>query len=118
MNREERLVQFCRQLLQLPSLSGQEEQVVRCIEKTMKEYGFDKVEIDRYGSIVGTIQGKRPGKTVVMDGHIDTVPISDPSQWTHDPYGAEVVDGKIYGRGASDMKGSVAAMISAAAHFA
>ena len=118
MNRDERLVAFCRELLQLPSLSGQEEQVVRCIERTMQSYGFDQVEIDRYGSIVGTIQGKRPGRTVVMDGHIDTVPISDPSQWTHDPYGAEEVDGKIYGRGASDMKGSVSAMISAAAHFA
>ena len=64
MNRDERLVAFCRELLQLPSLSGQEEQVVRCIERTMQSYGFDQVEIDRYGSIVGTIQGKRPGRTV------------------------------------------------------
>ena len=116
--REERLIGLCRELLRLPSLSGQEEQVARCIRKTMEDYGFDRVEIDRYGSVVGTIQGKRPGPTVLMDGHIDTVPVSDPGQWTHDPYGAEIVDGKIYGRGASDMKGSVAAMVSAAAHFA
>lgn len=116
--REERLIGLCRELLRLPSLSGQEEQVARCIRKTMEDYGFDRAEIDRYGSVVGTIQGKRPGPTVLMDGHIDTVPVSDPGQWTHDPYGAEIVDGKIYGRGASDMKGSVAAMISAAAHFA
>ena len=116
--REERLIGLCRELLRLPSLSGQEEAVARHIQQTMEAYGFDRAEIDRCGSVVGTIQGNRPGPEVLMDGHIDTVPVSDPSQWTHDPYGAEIVDGKIYGRGASDMKGSVAAMISAAAHFA
>ena len=118
MNRDQRLSQFCQDLIRLPSLSGQEEQVARLIEKTMKAYGFDQVEIDRYGSVVGTIHGNRPGKTVVMDGHIDTVPISDPSQWSHDPFGGEQTEGRIYGRGASDMKGSVAAMVSAAANYA
>ena len=116
--REERLIGLCRDLLRQPSLSGQEEQVARYLQNTMEACGFDRAEIDRYGSVVGTIEGNRPGPTVLMDGHIDTVPVSDPSQWTHDPYGAEIADGKIYGRGASDMKGSVAAMVSAAAHFA
>ena len=118
MNQDQRLIQLCRDLIRLPSLSGQEEQVARHIRQTMEELGFDQVEIDRFGSVVGTIRGNAPVKTVLMDGHIDTVPVSDPAQWTHDPFGGEQAEGKIYGRGASDMKGSVAAMITAAAGYA
>lgn len=117
-NREERLVDFARRLVQTPSLSGREGDVAALIESTMKDWGFDEVAVDRYGSVVGTVRGNRPGKAVLMDGHIDTVPVPDSSQWTHDPYAAEVVDGKIYGRGTSDMKGSVACMVAAAASFA
>lgn len=116
--REERLVDFARALIRLPSLSGQEQDVAKLVESTMKELGFDEVAIDRYGSVVGTVRGNRPGPAVLMDGHIDTVPVSDISLWTHDPYAAEVVEGRIYGRGTSDMKGSVAAMVCAAAALA
>lgn len=118
MSREERLIGFCQSLIRTPSNSGQEEGVSKLIQSTMLEYGFDEAIIDKYGSVLGIINGKRPGKRILMDGHIDTVDISDASRWTHDPYGAEIEDGKIYGRGTSDMKGSVSAMVSAAAHFA
>lgn len=117
-NAEQQLVEFCQALIRTPSLSGQEEQVARLIQKTMLQEGFDEAVIDRYGSVLGCIRGNRPGKTVLLDGHIDTVDLSDRSLWQHDPYGAELVDGKIYGRGTSDMKGSVAAMVMAAAGFA
>ena len=117
-NAEQQLVEFCQALFRTPSLSGQEEQVARLIQKTMLQEGFDEAVIDRYGSVLGCIRGNRPGKTVLLDGHIDTVDLSDRSLWQHDPYGAELVDGKIYGRGTSDMKGSVAAMVMAAAGFA
>ena len=53
-----------------------------------------------------------------MDGHIDTVDVIDRDQWSHDPFAAEIEDGRIYGRGTSDMKGSVCAMITAAAQYA
>ncbi|NDK88167.1 M20 family metallopeptidase [Gordonia desulfuricans] len=52
---------------------------------------------------------------LLVNGHIDTVP-ADPSRWRHDPWGAEVVDGRLYGRGATDMKGGVAASIAALIH--
>ena len=68
--------------------------------------------------MLGTINGKRPGKTILMDGHIDTVDVIDAPQWKHDPFGGEIVDGRIYGRGTSDMKGSDCAMITAAARYA
>jgi putative selenium metabolism hydrolase len=55
---------------------------------------------------------------LLLDGHIDTVPVPDESKWTHKPYGGEVEDGKIFGRGTSDMKGAVSAMIASSAFFA
>jgi putative selenium metabolism hydrolase len=118
MTRAEQVVSLCQELIQRPSLSGQEKEVATFIKQTMLEKGFDTVTIDKYGSVLGTITGSRKGKSILLDGHIDTVDISNPSQWAHAPYGAEIVDGKIYGRGTSDMKGSVAAMILGAAFFA
>ena len=87
-NAEQQLVEFCQALIRTPSLSGQEEQVARLIQKTMLQEGFDEAVIDRYGSVLGCIRGNRPGKTVLLDGHIDTVDLSDRSLWQHDPYGA------------------------------
>lgn len=117
--RKAQLVELCREAIRHPSLSGQEQAVAELLRSTMTAYGFDLVEIDRYGSVLGCVKGRRPGKIILMDGHIDTVGIPDPAAWSHDPFGAELTpDGRIYGRGASDMKGSVCAMLSAAAHFA
>ncbi len=114
----ENLVEFLRSIVKTPSLSGQENLVVDVISKKMKEMNYDEIYTDKYGNLIGGIFGKRPGKTIVMDGHIDTVDISDINRWTHDPYAAEIVGSKIYGRGTSDMKGGVACMVTAAAHFA
>lgn len=118
MTREERLIAFCQEAIQTPSFSGQEKAVAEFMKRKMEESGFDEVQIDRYGSVLGRIRGNRPGKTVLMDGHIDHVDVIDADQWQHDPFGGEIEDGRIYGRAASDMKGSVTAMISAAAWLA
>jgi len=118
LNREALLVDFCQQAIRIPSYSGQEQGVAELMRSKMLEYGFDEATITRRGSVLGKIHGKRPGDTILMDGHIDTVDVVDAAEWQHDPFGAEIVDGKIYGRGSSDMKGSVTAMISAAAQFA
>ena len=116
--REQKLIDLCRAAIRLPSFSGQEGQVAQLLRDTMEALGYDLVEIDAYGSVLGCLRGSRPGKTVLMDGHIDTVEVPDPGLWTHDPFGAEIQDGRIYGRGASDMKGSVAAMLCAGAWYA
>ncbi len=118
MDRDERLIAFCREAIRIPSPSGQEKGVAELMRRKMEEYGFDEVLIDRYGSVLGRIHGKRHGRTVLMDGHIDNVDVIDAGEWEHDPFGGEIDSGRIYGRGASDMKGSVTAMISAAANFA
>ena len=116
--RDEELIGLCRELIRRPSVSGEERAVAEFLRDTMASLGYPQVEIDRYGSVLGRIPGCRPGKTVLMDGHIDTVPVEDPGLWTHDPFAGEVEGERLYGRGASDMKGGVAAMVLAAARFA
>ena len=118
MSMDTQLVELCQALIRRPSVSGEEKGVAEFLKGTMEQLGYDLVEIDRYGSVLGRIHGKRPGPTVLMDGHIDTVPVEDPGVWKHAPFAAEIEDGRIYGRGASDMKGSVASMVLAAARFA
>ena len=118
MTREERLIAFCQEAVRIPSPSGREKALAEMLKGTMEDYGFDQVEIDRFGSVLGRIHGRRPGKTILLDGHIDHVDVIDAADWRHDPFGGELEDGKIYGRGTSDMKGGVTAMISAAAHLA
>ncbi|MEM3860808.1 MAG: M20/M25/M40 family metallo-hydrolase [Candidatus Micrarchaeaceae archaeon] len=63
-------------------------------------------------SVVGILEGEKDGPTLMLSGHLDTVPIGDRSSWSVDPFDGEIIDGKIYGRGATNMKGGVAAMIS------
>ena len=118
MDRDQQLIAFCQQAVQIPSPSGQEREVAQLMKRKMEEYGFDEVLIDRYGSVLGRMRGNRPGKTILLDGHIDHVDVIDAGEWSHDPFGGEIDQGRIYGRGTSDMKGSVTAMISAVAHFA
>ncbi len=64
-------------------------------------------------NLIGKLKGKGGGKSLILNGHIDTVPVGDRSKWHVDPFGAEIKDGKLYGRGSVDMKGGVAAMVSA-----
>lgn len=116
--RKDTVLKLTQEMVQNKSYSGEEKDVVEAIKKNMLALGYDDVHIDKYGSVIGVIRGNKPGKKILFDGHIDTVPVPDPSKWTQDPFGGKVVDGKVYGRGTSDMKGQTACMISAVAFFA
>ncbi len=65
-------------------------------------------------SLVLTFRGRRPGSSVAVTGHMDTITIGDAALWTRSPFGAEESDGCVFGRGASDMKGGLTSMILAA----
>jgi putative selenium metabolism hydrolase len=117
-DKKEKLIKLCQDIIKIQSYSGNEGNVVKCLEENMKAIGFDEVIIDKYGSIIGKIKGNLPGNKVLFDAHIDTVPVENAEGWKHDPFGAEISEDKIYGRGTSDMKGSLAAMIIAAEYFA
>ena len=108
------LVAFTQELIRIPSLSGEEAAVVERIVAEMRALGFDEVLVDANGSAIGVVNGAHAGPTLLLDAHCDTVSIAPGSTWTHDPFAAGIEDGFIYGRGAADMKGALAAMIHAA----
>lgn len=116
--RDKAVIDLCTQLIQQPSYSGQEQGVATELRHYMENHGFDEVIIDTYGNVIGCIHGNQSGPKILFDGHMDTVPVPDASVWSHDPFKAEIVAGKMYGRGTSDMKGALAAMTVAASDFA
>jgi putative selenium metabolism hydrolase len=103
---------FLRDMIAIPSESCQEKEVIRRIEQEMISVGFDKVEIDPMGNIIGQIgNGKH---LVAFDAHIDTVGVGNLENWEHDPYKGFEDDEIIIGRGASDQEGGMASMVYAA----
>lgn len=115
---QEQTLLLCRALIGARSLSGAEQDAVARMQEAFAALDFDHVQIDRYGSIIGTIAGNRPGPSILLDAHIDTVPVDATPAWVHPPFAGEVADGKLYGRGTSDMKGALAAMTVACSAFA
>lgn len=64
-------------------------------------------------NVIGIIDSKKPGKTLLFEGHTDVVTEGNRDAWAYDPFGAEIVDGRMYGRGTNDTKGNLACMITA-----
>lgn len=108
---QENLVSFLREFIAIPSETYHEEEAARFLAGKMREFGFDEVKHDRIGNTIGRIGA---GPTVVLyDAHIDTVEAGDLVAWGCDPFKGKVEDGKIYGRGAVDDKGCLAAFVYA-----
>lgn len=102
---------FLRDMIAIPSESGDEEAVIQRIKKEMEKVGFDRVEIDPMGNLMGFIGN---GKHIIaIDGHIDTVGLGDPNQWKHDPLTGYEDEELIFGRGASDQEGGIASAVYA-----
>lgn len=116
--RQQQVIDFCRELIRTPSVTGNEKAIAVLVQKEMQALGFDEVWIDDLGNVIGKIKGIGQGPKVLFDGHLDTVEVSDPTAWTRDPFGAEMVEGCIFGRGAADMKGALAGMISGVSYMA
>ena len=100
---------------------GRERECVEYAARTLEAAGFSvqrqAFQDDRM-NVVATLSGSdSDALPIVFTGHLDTVPLGQ-APWKYDPFGAEIIDGKLYGRGASDMKAGVAAMIDAAIRFA
>ena len=106
-----------KRLIACPSLSGQELGVARILKEYLGENGFSTLETDRFGSLVAGVKGDRPGMRLLFDGHIDTVPADNAQDWATPPFEPVLKEGKLFGRGASDMKGADAAFAVAAAQY-
>lgn len=103
--------QFLRDMIAIPSESCDEKRVVLRIKQEMEKVGFDKVEIDPMGNVLGYI-GHGP-HLIAMDAHIDTVGVGNRANWTFDPYEGMEDHEIIGGRGASDQEGGMASMVYA-----
>ncbi len=123
-NREE-AIQFLQQLVRIPSTQGNEASVQQLVASKLEKIGLqvESWELDGnqlkkhpyffsnretfLGSpnVVGILKGTGGGPSIVLNGHVDVVPAGDVTQWEYDPYEARVEDGKMYGRGTTDMKG-------------
>jgi putative selenium metabolism hydrolase len=108
------LIDLAVSLARTASVSGTEGEAVALAASAMREAGFDTVDIDRSGNAVGVV-GPPDGATIMIDGHIDSIPLHSATRWTVDPFGGEIRDEKLYGLGICDQKASIAAAISGVA---
>ncbi len=120
------VVGLCQSLVRIPSVMREEGKLAAYAAEQMEHLGFESVRIDAMGNVFGRVSGTaragageaREPRRLLLDAHIDTIAVTEPSKWTVDPFGGEVRDGKVFGRGSSDMKGSFAAMLTAGAALA
>ena len=90
----DRLISFTRDIVRIPSLSGEEAKVARRIEVEMVALGFDSVWTDEVGNVVGVLEGAQPGPTIVFDAHTDTVGVSPGVPWGAGPVQRGVAGGR------------------------
>lgn len=121
-------------LVRIDSTTGREQKAQDFIEQLMKSLN---IEVDRWcptdeelremddysicgasnlgqrPNVVGIVRGAGNGRSLILNGHIDTVPVNEPDRWIYPPYSAQIADGKLYGRGSSDMKAGLIAALYA-----
>ena len=112
-------VALTAELVRCPSVTPAEAGALVLLEKVLTEGGFECTRVDRGGisNLYARWGRKGANRTFGFNGHTDVVPLGDENAWTVDPFGAEIKDGYLYGRGATDMKSGVAAFAAAAIDF-
>jgi acetylornithine deacetylase len=133
----DRLVDDLRAMIRLPSITGSEEAVAAWAADALGELGLvvetsrpdlaairadpawpgEEMPRSSLPVVIGRV-GRAGGRRIVLSGHLDVVPPGDPGTWTTDPWAGDVRDGAMYGRGACDMKGGVAAILAAVRELA
>lgn len=121
------VIELTRALVRIPSVyrpgdpEATEARVAAFVESWFRREGFDVLVQDvapGRPNVIGSLGEKRPGqRSLLLEGHTDVVTEGDPAEWSRPPFGAELVDGRIYGRGTADMKSGLAAAMVAAAAF-
>ena len=108
--------QLTADLIRCASVTPVEGGALVLLEERLSSHGFTCTRVDR-GEVSNLFARWGTGKTFGFNGHTDVVPLGDLAAWTVDPFGAEIRDGFMYGRGATDMKSGVAAFAAAAMDF-
>lgn len=130
---QEEAIAFLQSIIRIPSQTGDEKQVQDFMQEYLTKLGL---QVDRFvpsldelrkhpafvepaqgyenrPNVVGICKGEGGGRSLLFNGHIDVIPEGAPENWEHGPWSGDIADGKLYGRGASDMKSGVAAMTMA-----
>ncbi len=112
-------IELTAALVRCPSVTPEEGGALVLLENLLSKAGFDCTRVDRNGisNLYARWGRKGANRTFGFNGHTDVVPLGDETAWTVDPFGAEIKDGFLYGRGATDMKSGVAAFAAAAIDF-
>ena len=130
---EQEQIEFLQQMIRIPSVTGNEGPIQEFMAKTLTEMGLavdsfvpSLEELQKHPAyvapaqpyegrpdVVGTLKGAGGGRSLLFNGHIDVIPEGSLDNWQHDPWSADIADGKMYGRGTSDMKSGAAAMTMA-----
>jgi len=106
------MIHFCQKLIRSPSLSGEEEDVANLIKDEMEKLDYDEVRTDKAGNVIGKIGGSDESiPSLTFTAHMDQVDVSSAENWDYDPFGGEVAEGFVHGRGASDTKGAIATQV-------
>jgi succinyl-diaminopimelate desuccinylase len=106
-------VKLTKEMICIPSVTGEEEALSLYIKDKLESYGMEtelQYAADRRPNVYGVMQSDEPGRRLNFNAHTDTVPVGD--DWRTDPFTAKVIDGKIYGRGACDMKSGIACTLN------
>ncbi|HUV56805.1 MAG TPA: M20 family metallopeptidase [Dehalococcoidales bacterium] len=117
-NKDE-IIRLTQELVRVPSFSGDAQNLSRIAEIISGEMSRDGFTIqlleaeEGLTNVVGTFQGSDTAPWILFNGHTDVVPVASDKEWIVEPFSAEIRDERIYGRGACDMKGGLAAMLAA-----
>lgn len=106
-------------LVRCPSITPIEGGALQLLDKLLSEAGFETWRVDRNDTpnLYARWGVRGANKSFGFNGHTDVVPLGDEAAWTVDPFGGDIKDGILYGRGATDMKSGVAAFVAAAIDF-
>ncbi len=112
----EAVVDFARRLVRTPSPSKQETELAALVVAEMLRLGYDEAYVDEAGNAVGRIRGREEGPGWLLLTHLDHVDVGDEANWPHPPFSGHVDEaGRLWGRGAVDIKGPLAATVYGAA---
>ncbi len=107
----EACIDFLQRLIQTPSMPGEEEALARLVLQEMQQLGYDEAHIDDAGNVIGKIAGKRSQPALMFATHLDHVDVGRAEDWPYPPFRGTIADGRIWGRGAVDIKGPLAAQV-------
>jgi putative selenium metabolism hydrolase len=106
-------VNFLQRLIRIESLPGEEGAAAALVRDEMTALGYDEVAVDEAGNVIGTVRGRGAAPAVMFNTHLDHVGVGDPARWPSPPFDAQLRDQRIWGRGAVDIKGPLAAQVYA-----